>query len=142
MTSTYDGLTEKRLEFKAFETDAVGPLIGLDENELSELGFVGIAKRIGDLEIRERYCELAVAMLDANIAHYRSFATATSVPPLDSTLVVVSTLVVAVAAEYHSGTVAALLASAVWDYLPAETVRRRLKERRDEAEAHNGAVAD
>ena len=142
MTSTYELLELKRSEFKAFDSTIVRPLIRLNETEMDNLGFAEIAMRISYPDTRKRYCELAIAMLNANIAYHRPDATAISVPIYKLTAVVVSTLVVAGIAQHLSGTAAALFASAVWYWLAAETSRRRLEQLTKDAEAHNELVAE
>lgn len=143
MTSTYELLEAKQSEFITFDSAVVRPLVGLKEEEMDNLGFAEVAKSIGDLDIRKRYCELAIAMLDANIAHYRPDATliSVSVSRYDNTVVVASTLVIAAIAQYQNGTAAALFASAVWYWFVAETSRRRLEQLTKNAEAHNELVA-
>jgi len=104
MTSTYELLEAKRSEFNTFDSTIVRPLVGLNQEEMDNLGFAEVAKRIVDLDIRKCYCELAIAMLDANIAYYRHDATSisVSVSRYDNTAVVASTLVVAAIAHYQS----------------------------------------
>lgn len=141
MTSTYELLEAKRGEFITFESTVIRPLLGLNEKEMDQLGHVEIAKRIADDEIRTRFCELAIAMLDANIAHYRPDATSVSVQSYRNTAVIVSTLIIAAITQHRSGTATALFASALWYWLADETSRRRQKQLTADAEAHNEGVA-
>jgi hypothetical protein len=140
MSDTYELLQAARTAFKAFERDTVWPLTGLNETQAGKLTFAELAKQIHDPDIRKRYCELAIEMIDANIAYYRAFATSMQPPTHTNTLVIVSTLVVAAAVEYQAGIAAALLASAAWYYVAAETARRRRDEHRKQAETHNEEI--
>ena len=142
MTNTFELLENKRREFNTFVASVVQPLLGLNEKEIDKLGTSGVAKLIGDLNVRNRYCDLAIAMLDANIAHYRLDATFMRIPSLNNTAVVASTLIVAAIAQYQSGTVFALLASAAWYWLANETSSRRLDQLTKNAEAHNETVTE
>jgi type IV secretory pathway TrbD component len=108
---------------------------------MAKLGFAEIARLINDLDIRKRYCDLAIALLNANISHYRSDATPILVRKADNTAVVVSTLLAAAFIQYLNGIVAALFASAAWYWLAAEISRRRLEQLNIDAEAHNELVA-
>lgn len=151
MTSTYELLKARQSEFNTFNSTVVHQLVGLNEEEMDNLGFAEVAKRICDLDIRKRYCELAFAMLDANIAHYRSDATIMPVP--DTTIiapewnnsgVVASTLVVSAIAYYLGGTISALLAAAAWyrlsHWLSNKAASYRTQQLSKEAMAHQEAV--
>lgn len=101
----YAILETKQRELNEFEEKVIGPLLGFGEHERDEFGFTDIARRIADPRLRERYCQLAVALLDANINYYRFFAAPMSVEPYDGTPVIASTLIAAGIAYYFGGPV-------------------------------------
>jgi len=140
--SPYEILQTRRRELSEFEEKAILPSLALSEHERDKLGFAGIAKRVSEPELRKRYCELAVALLDANINYYRADATRTRATQINHTAVIASTLIAAGFAYYFAGPVAALLVSGVWYWLAAETSRRTFLRRKAEADAHNAEVSE
>jgi hypothetical protein len=135
--NSYDDLKTKRTAFNTFNEETARFAHGLSPEEEAELGFVAIAKRIADPSVRRKYCGLAVAMLQANIKHYRSEATAQKMPLGSPSWVVASTLVASAIAYGFKGPVAALIAAAVWYWLARETVNQSKTEKTKELEEHN-----
>ena len=142
MTNTFAFLDAKRIEFNRFASSSVSPLIGLSTEQMDMLGFAAVAKLIIDLNVRKRYCELAIAMLDANIVHHIPDTILIPVQKINNTAAIASTLAIAAIALYLNGAVAALFASAAWYWLADKTSHRRLKQLNNEANAHNEHVTD
>lgn len=135
-------LTAKRSAFNAYSDTVVRPMLGLSVEQMNDLDFADVAKRIDDHNVRSRHCELAVDMLDANIAHYRPDATAMSVHERSNSAVIVSTLLVSAIAHHLSGLTAALIAAAAWYWCANETANRRARQHAQEAMAHNELVSE
>lgn len=142
MPNAYDNLEAKRLDFRKFDESVVRPLLGLNDAQLETLGYVEIAVRIADSETRQRFCRLAIDLLDANIAHYQPDATRIDVPQPNNTMVVVTTILVAGVSYSIGGAIAAFLVTAAWYWMAAETQRRRQIQLTEEAKKHNDHVVD
>jgi hypothetical protein len=143
MTTTSESLAAKADEFKTFFSSSVRPVIGLlTEMELEKLCYLDIAMRINDIAIRERYCTLAIALLNTNIAYYVPDATLITVPPYDNTAVVTSTLIAAAIVQYLGGTSMALFAAAAWYFSVVKQSLISRKKLIESADAHNAMVAD
>lgn len=134
---SYDNLEAKRGAFNAYEDAVVKPALGLNANELDKLGFAVTAKHIDDPAVRRRYCELAVEMLDANIAHYRPESKILPVPEKSNSWVVASTLIASAIAYHFGGIISALVAAAAWYWLANETAIRRAQQVAEETRVHN-----
>jgi len=141
---TSTALQTKRGEFNRYNAEVVLPLLGLSETEQDNIGFTATARRLSDPAVRRQYCQLAAAMLEANIAHHR--ADASYARPLETPrghgTVVATTLLAAAAAYYFGGTLPALLLAAVWYWLASKASSRRAEQSSSEARTHNEHVAD
>jgi|GEM_PF-2584376 hypothetical protein len=133
----YDDLKAKRTAFNKFNEETARLAHGLSLEEEKQLSFAGIAKRIADPSVRREYCELAVAMLQANIKHYGSDAAVQAFPIDASSWVVVSTLIASAIAYYFKGPVAALIAAAVWYWLARKIANESKIEKIKEIEERN-----
>ncbi len=137
MSITYEALKEKRDAFNAY-AKSVLPIELLENDRLSHSELAG---HIVNDKDREKFCELAAAMLDANIAYYRPYATIRATPSSNNTATVAWTLIVMGVVEYVSGTAAALVVGGIWYWLASEAITRRVKELTIQVEAHNAEVA-
>jgi len=140
--SSYETLEAKRGAFNAYNDAVVKPALGLSANELDKLGHVGIAKRIDDPAVQRRYCELAIEMLDANIAHYRPDSKVLPAPEKSNSGVVASTLIASAIAYYFGGIISALVAAAAWYWLANETANRRAQQIAEETRVHNESAPE
>lgn len=141
---TYIVLQTKRAEFNRYNSEVVLPLLGLSETEQDNVGFAAVAKRLSDPTTRRQYCQLAAAMLEANIAHHRADASYERPVEVQSShgMLVAITLLVAAVGYYFGGTIAALLLAAGWYWLASEASARRTERLKSETRAHNEHVDD
>ncbi len=142
MGSSLERLEAKRRDFHVYSKSVVQPLLALSAKEMDKLDFVEVAKRIGNIDIKTRYSELVIAVLEEDIAHYEPDTTAFSIPKHSNTGIVVSTLIIAAIAHYHSGATVALTAAALWYWFASEVPRRRNAQLAKDARSHNELVAD
>jgi hypothetical protein len=141
MTSS-ENIKAKQRAFNAYYESVVQPLIGLSSVERGKLTSADEAKRIDDPAVRKRYCELAIAMLDANISHCRPDATMRSVPVKNNTAVVASTFVASAMGYYAGGGVVALVIAGIWYWLADTTAKNRVMNAAEAARAHNELVPE
>jgi hypothetical protein len=145
----YAALKNARAAFNAYVDQNVRPLLQLTHHEEDRLGLAGVAKRIGDLEVRREFVRLALSVLDANVDFYGSDATSMRQQiPLrtDRATPVVSALICAAIGYSTEGTVAALLGAAFGYWLGNIYAEPRAEEQAKisaaEAAEHNGEVPD
>jgi len=134
-------LETARAAFNAYCAERVSLSAGLSSEAMDRLSFAEVAARIPNPEIRARYVELAIGMLEANISDHRALAPAVE-PEKDSSTPVVAALVGAAAAYWLLGPVAALLAAALLYWSFARQAKVVLHESTKNAEAHNAQAVD
>ena len=138
MANTFEILEERRKAYNELAGRVLPPRLLNDQ----QLGLSEKADYISDPTTRKRLRELAVAMLEANIAHHRPDATLQTVPSPNKAAVVASTLVVSGIAQYVAGTATALIAAGVWYWIAADRAVRRIKDLSRQAKIHNELVAE
>lgn len=140
--SRRETLEARRRAYNEYCASTVYPILRLGDDKGDELSHEDIARRIGDPSVRSHYCELAVELLDANIAYHRPDATHIVPSKRRTTWVVASTLAVAgLALHFHEGPVALGLA-AVWCWVAGEVAWRRARDVIEQAQVHNEMVAE
>lgn len=140
--STGATLEARRHAYNEYCESTVYPMLRLRDDERDRLSFEDIARRIGDPTVLRRYGELAIELLDANIAHHCQDATRIETPKLRATWVVASTLAAAGVAHHFHGAPAALGVAAIWFWVADETACRRSRDLIERARAHNEMVAE
>ena len=110
MPDTYTVLQEKRQAFNSFAATIL-PTGVLKHRDLS---FSDMARLISAETARRMFCQLAITMLDANVAHYQADAARLRTRDRNRVVVVASTLIVAGLVQYFQGSAAALVTAAGW----------------------------
>lgn len=122
--------------------DYAESVLPADLHNREDLGFADQAHQIDDLEARNKFCRLAVAMLDANIDHHRWDAVPIKEKPENQTLTVASTLLVAGAIDHFAGLSTALIVAGIWYWLTAHTGKRRAEQYAIHVLDHNADVGE
>lgn len=135
---TYDQLKQARDAFNSFATSVL-PEEDLDKDEHS---CSDLARRISDDASRERFCQLAVAMLDANIAYHQDDATRKRPSRPSHKFVVTSTLITAGLVQHYAGTAASLIGAGIWYWLSETVMNNRMNDLKAEARIHNAGVSE
>lgn len=138
MATTLEILEERRKAFNELAARVLPPRLLNDQ----QLGFCEKADYISDPGTSKRFRDLAVAMLEANIAHHRADAALQTVPTHNKAAVVASTLVISGVVLYLAGTAAALVAAGVWYWFASTAAARRIENLIRQADIHNQMVPE
>lgn len=139
---TFSLLQSKRSEFNKYNDDVVLPLLKISEDAANSIGFVAIARRLTNESVREKYCQLAADMLDANIEFHSEDAKLLTVDTsgFATRFTVSTTLIAAALGNYLHGMTVALLAAAACYWIVDGGFDRVRRESLKKIADHNGSV--